>query len=134
MPRNVLKIDPRSGHEVAQLRLAQLHEKGERPYVSSVDKALAVHWCTKAADAGYAPAQYKLAGYYMRGEHVPKDEAGAAELFELAAEQNHAASQYQLGLCYQQAEGKTLDVGLAVSWFKRSAALGFALFHLGRYI
>ena len=46
----------------------------------------AARWYQKAADGGYAQAQYSLGGLYFKGEGVEKDYNKAIELYRMAAE------------------------------------------------
>jgi TPR repeat protein len=49
------------------------------------DYAQAVAWYRKAADQGFAPAQYNLGLYYYDGQGVPQDYAEAYFWEDLAA-------------------------------------------------
>ena len=46
----------------------------------------------KAADQGYAVAQFDLGGVYESGDGVPKDLGKAAELYQKAANQGYATA------------------------------------------
>ena len=64
------------------------------------DEAEAIRWYQKAADQGYAKAQFALGNVYEYGLGVPKDEVEAARWCRKAAEQGLASAQYVLGLTY----------------------------------
>jgi len=53
-----------------------------------------VRWYTKAAEQGYAFAQYNLATLYSNGDGVPVCDKTAAKWFALAAEQSDDGPQY----------------------------------------
>ena len=52
------------------------------------DAAEAVKWYRKAADQGYAKAQYNLGVCYTQGTGGPQDSAEAVKWYRNAAEQN----------------------------------------------
>jgi hypothetical protein len=80
------------------------------------DYKTAVIWFTKAAELGYADAQYSLGVLYVNGQGAPLNYTKARELFELAAEQNNASAQYQLGLMYFKGKGLRIDLTEAYKW------------------
>lgn len=57
------------------------------------DYAAATAWYRKAAEQGYASAQYNLAILYHKGLGVVQDYAAAIEWFLKAAEQRHESAQ-----------------------------------------
>ena len=56
----------------------------------------AVYWYTKAAEQGYADAQYELGLCYYEGRGVEQNYKKAIEWWLKAAEQNHSSSQWYL--------------------------------------
>ena len=56
------------------------------------DDVTAVKWYTKAAELGYAKAQYNLAGMYDNGEGVPEDDVMAYLWLNLAAAQGYESA------------------------------------------
>jgi Sel1 repeat len=58
----------------------------------------AVRWYRKAADQGYAKAQYDLGNMYSQGKGVPQDYAEAARWYRKAADQGDTRAQRILGL------------------------------------
>ena len=57
-------------------------------------------WCVKAAEKGYAPAQYDLALHYLYGDCVKKDIVIAIEWMEKAAELNYKEAMRKLSTLY----------------------------------
>ena len=86
----------------------------------------AVEWYTKAAEQGYADAQFNLALCYDDGEGVEKDPAKAVEWYTKAAEQGYAQAQCNLGVCYANGSGVKKDPAKAVEWFTKAAEQGHA--------
>jgi Caspase domain/Sel1 repeat len=68
------------GDPVAQTNLGALLEKQTPP-----DYAAAVGWYRKAAEQNYVPAEIALGEEYELGRGVPKDEAGALNLYRRAS-------------------------------------------------
>src|SRR5207245_1373088 len=64
------------------------------------DEKLAVEWYRKAAEQGYAAAQFNLGVSYAKGAGIAKDEKLAVEWYRKAAEQGDADARYGLGVCY----------------------------------
>ena len=58
-------------------------------------------WLRKAADQGYAPAQYYLGRAYSSGDGVAEDLAEAVRWYRKAADQGDAAAQCSLGVIYE---------------------------------
>jgi myo-inositol-1-phosphate synthase len=73
------------------------------------DEVEAVKWYGKAAEQGYAEAQYNLGCCYANGTGVTKDEVEAVKWFRKAAGQGYAEAQYNLGLCYANGTGVAKD-------------------------
>ncbi len=59
------------------------------------DNAVAVKWFRKAAEQGYARAQFNLGWMYDNGRGVSKDESEAVKWYRKAAEQGHACAQFR---------------------------------------
>ena len=59
------------------------------------DEQKAVEWYKKAAEQGYASAQFNLAVCYENGTGVEKDEQEAVEWYKKAAEQGYASAQFK---------------------------------------
>lgn len=61
----------------------------------------------------------------FKGAGVPKDQAGAMELFTEAATQGLPEAQTFLGSCYEKGFGVTADHEEAAYWYERAALQGF---------
>jgi hypothetical protein len=78
----------------------------------------------KAAAAGFPPAQYNLAGKFLRGEDTPKDTAAALKWLSRAAEQSYAPAQTLLGLLKFTGVGVAQDQAEAAFWWSLAATAG----------
>lgn len=121
---------------LAQLRKAALEGDGASVYDLAAralegrgmprDFAVAAKLFEALADAGYAPAQYKLGGLYEKGSGVVRDLSQAKLWYGRAAEQGHARSMHNLAVVYAEnpaANGKP-DYTTASQWFRRGAEHG----------
>ncbi|MGZ5781634.1 MAG: tetratricopeptide repeat protein, partial [Burkholderiaceae bacterium] len=70
-----------------QFNLGLMYAKGQGV---AQDNSLAVSWYSKAAEQGYAHAQYYLGDMYANGRGVAKDSKQAAVLYRKAAKQGLA--------------------------------------------
>ncbi len=61
-----------------------------------MNKTKAVEWYQKAAEQGYAEAQYNLGVCYYNGYGVPKNRAKAVELWKKAAAQGNVRAKQVL--------------------------------------
>jgi len=86
----------------------------------------AAHWFRKAAEQGYAIAQYNLAVMYESGQGVSVDPVEASAWYLKAAEQGQADSEYKIGACYQNGKGVKQDFVVAVLWLQKAADQGNA--------
>ncbi|HUE45797.1 MAG TPA: hypothetical protein VMO81_06045 [Aestuariivirgaceae bacterium] len=78
----------------------------------------------QAAIEGDAVAQFVVAGRYLDGRAVARNEAQAAQWYERAAEQGLAAAQYRLGSMYEHGRGRPVDREQAVALYEQAAAAG----------
>jgi localization factor PodJL len=79
----------------------------------------------KAANLGYAPAQFYLAKLYETGElGSPKDLAQARLWTERAAENGERKAMHNLALYYFEGMGGPKNLTAAAQWFHRAADLG----------
>lgn len=79
----------------------------------------------KAANSGYAPAQFYLAKLYEDGSSgVKKDPAEARRWTQRAAEGGDPKAMHNLGLYYFHGDGGPKNVSQAAIWFRRAADLG----------
>jgi TPR repeat protein len=92
-------------------------------------EAAAVRWYRKAAEQGFAVAQFNLGAMYEQGRGgLAQDEAAAVRWWRKAAEQGFAAAQAGLGAMYEQGRGGLAqDEAAAVRWFKKAAEQGDAV-------
>ena len=94
------------------------------------DLTRAKWWLEKAAEQGYAPAQYYLVWIYGKdGKRIEgaQDWKLAREWYEKAAEQGYALAQVKLARMYYNGSGGAQDLQLARYWFEKAAQQGFAL-------
>ncbi|MDH6265675.1 localization factor PodJL [Rhizobium sp. SG_E_25_P2] len=87
----------------------------------AADPKAAITWYQRAADAGFAPAQYRLASIYEKGLGVDRDIAKARTLYAEAAAQGNTSAMHNLAVLNATgAEGKP-DFAEAARWFKEAA-------------
>ena len=84
----------------------------------------AVKWYRKAAEQGYAQAQFDLGCCYAAGLGVAEDEAESVKWWRKAAEQGNVTAQFILGVCYDNGEGVAQDKAEAVKWYRKAAEQG----------
>jgi localization factor PodJL len=90
---------------------------------------------TKAANLGYAPAQFYLAKLYEEGSAgLKKDSAEARRWTERAAEGGDRKAMHNLALYYFEGTGGPKNTTTAAEWFRRAADLGLtdSQYNLGR--
>ena len=107
--------DPRAALEVA---VALLDGAGV-----TRDPAAAVPWLTLAADAGLAPAEFRLGTLYERGIGVARSRDTAKAWYDRAAGRGHVKAMHNLAVLLSEA-GEGRDLGRAVSWFEKAARHG----------
>ncbi|HHP7237323.1 MAG TPA: tetratricopeptide repeat protein [Longibacter sp.] len=107
----------RSGDPDADLALGEMHYRG---YGVTRDTTAALdHW-RRAAAAGLAEAQYRLAmSRFEAGAHRP-----AFRWAHRAADQKHAAAESFLAFLYQDGYGTARDPDSAMVWLRRAATHG----------
>jgi TPR repeat protein len=77
-----------------------------------------------AAEAGFAPAQYRLAKIYEHGEGAPRNLQTAREWTERAARAGHCRAMHDVGVYYARGEAVTRNDATAFGWFLQAAELG----------
>lgn len=83
--------------------------------------------CKKAAEQGYAIAQYCLGTLYHYGNKgVEQDYGKALEWYHKAAEQGHVMAQHNLGIMYELGQGVARDYAIAFDWVRKAAEQGHA--------
>jgi localization factor PodJL len=80
----------------------------------------------RAADRGFAMAQYRLAKIYERGEGVAVDLPAARQWTERAAAGGNRRAMHDLGVFFARGEAAPLDEAAAFRWFRQAAELGVA--------
>ncbi len=84
----------------------------------------AARFFRKAADAGYAPAQFELAHLYADGLGVTRSLKQAVYWYGKAADQGDAEAENNLGSLYAQGRGVHRSVSRAAHWYGLAAAQG----------
>ena len=89
----------------------------------------------RAANLGYAPAQFYLAKLYENGEGgLRKDPAEARRWTERAAQGGDRKAMHNLGLYFFEGQGGSKNTTTAAQWFRKAADLGLSdsQYNLGR--
>lgn len=83
------------------------------------DYAAAAYWFHEGVIFHDSDSANFLAGMYLDGEGVEKDEAKAFELYQKALEFNsdNPMAQYNIGLCYEKGNGVPASEEEAAKWF-----------------
>ena len=97
---------------------------GQNGYSVDYDKAM--EYFRKAAEQGYADAQWGLGWCYETGRGVTQDYNEAVRWYRKAADQGNAGAQNNLGVCYANGRGVTQDYNEAVRWYRKAAEQGYA--------
>lgn len=110
------------GRPEAQHQLGVMYEMVDPPKPER-----GVEWHLKAAEQGYVPAQMHLAGMYVEGRGVPRDNAKAIEWATKAAQRGDMGAQAWLGAKYYLGEIVPKDGPRAVEWLDKAARQGHLL-------
>ena len=111
------------GDAEAQSWLARQYETGSCGLCK--DDPLAVVWLKKAAEAGWAEAQFAVGMRCFFGLGVPQNIEEALGWMLKAAQQGHAEAQYRLAGFFEDGLGTNADKPTAVYWYGKSAELGY---------
>jgi localization factor PodJL len=84
----------------------------------------AVRWLERAADAGFAPAQFRLASLNEKGDGLKKDIQAARRLYLAAAGKGHAKAMHNLAVLYAEGIDGKPDYKAASEWFRKAASYG----------
>ncbi len=115
---SILLEKAKQGDSRAQNSLGSKHA-AEQDYEEGV------RWFRKAAEQGFATAQFNLGFMYELGLGVQQDCEKAASWYRKAAEQGDVAAQFSLGVMYLQGRrGVKQDYEKSYKWFKIANALG----------
>jgi TPR repeat protein len=101
--------------------------EGRRQFYRETNYVAALEWTRKAADQGFAAAQWALGSMYGNGLGVAKNPSLALEWTRKAADQGFAVAQYCLGVRYDEGDlGVEKNYRLAVEWHRKAAEQGLA--------
>ncbi len=84
----------------------------------------AAEFCRKAADDGFADAQFLLGVLYRMGRSIPVDKVQATKWIHKAADQGRPDAQFMLGLSYDLGNGVEKDEKQANIWYQKAADKG----------
>ena len=90
------------------------------------DSAAAAAAFRRAAEQGFAPAQYAYAICLRHGRGVEQDAAEAVRWYRAAAAQGYAPAQTSLGVCYERGEGVEKKPEEAVRLYRLAAEQGYS--------
>ena len=112
------------GDVVSQMSLGEYYERGGGIILGEIlkDKYAAIKWYRRAAEQGFAPAQFELGRCYWCGEGgLEQDYAKAAEWYRKAAVQGLSDALYWLGYCYQNGFGVEKNRDEAIKLSRKAA-------------
>lgn len=97
------------------------------------DLSEALKWYERAAELGFAPAQYRTGNFYEKGFGAERDFSTAKTWYQLAAEQGNASAMHNLAVLFASGADGPPDFDSAARWFLRAAELGVrdSQFNLG---
>ncbi|RKO98830.1 hypothetical protein CXG81DRAFT_15392 [Caulochytrium protostelioides] len=112
------------GYRPAQYKLGFIYEYGRLGCAPNPQDS--IYWYSQAADQGDAEAQFALAGWYLSGVSglLPKSEAQAFRLTELAADQGLPKAMYALGYFLEMGMGTAYDPQRAWNYYTAAAQRG----------
>jgi localization factor PodJL len=88
------------------------------------DMATAAVWFARAAEAGLAPAQFRLGAMYEKGVGVKRNLTEARRLYRAAAGKGHATAMHNIAVLYTEGVDGKPDFAAAVEWFRKAAEHG----------
>ena len=88
------------------------------------DQKAAAALFERAAEAGFAPAQFKLGVLYQKGLAVEQDRTAAKRWYAAAAQAGNARAAHNLGVMDADASDGKPDYADAAKWFRRAAEMG----------
>jgi TPR repeat protein len=114
--------DAMEGDVDAQSKLGTWHQD------CCLDTSEATKWFRKAANLGYAPAQYHLGRCYLSSSNLSSQNKATGFMWvHKAAEQGLTVAQAYLGLfCYGHGTGVAKSNSLCVKWVRKAAHQGNA--------
>ena len=102
------------GDVESQYHLGVCYYNGEGVELSREES---VKWFRKAAEQGYADAQYMCGA-------LSESEEDVAKWYYRAAEQGHTVAQTLLGMCYEEGYGVAQSYDEAEKWYRKAAEQG----------
>jgi uncharacterized protein len=106
---------------VAQTTLASCYDLGMHV---QADGKESIRWITKAANQGYAPAEYELGKIYLYGRGIEADYAQALLWERKAAEQGDPRAQRDLAFMYERGLGVEHDAAQTATLNRKAAEKG----------
>ena len=89
------------------------------------DVTKGIDYLTKAADAGFSPAQVNLGRAYMNPQYgLKRDLDKGLKYFLAAAEQNNADAMLYMGFNYEVGRGVEKSKEKALEWYEKAEKLG----------
>lgn len=116
----------RAGDPKAMFDLGRLHDIPARPGVA-LDLERARAWYERAAEAGFAWAQFALGNMLEKAQGGARNDTGARRWYEAAAQQGIAEAQMHLGILLRAGRGGPADATGAAEWFRKAASQGHEL-------
>lgn len=98
--------------------LGKCYEKGIG-MKKDIDEA--VNWYSRAAEAGYAPAQYAIGVCFEEGTGLEESTEEALNWFAAAAEQGYGPAELRVAEYFEEGIGIEIDNEQAFVWFKDAA-------------
>lgn len=113
-----------AGYFLAQMDMAKAYSGLISIDGIKKDLEQAAKWYRKAAEQGYAKAQYELSKCYYFGRGVTQDYSEAFFWSSKSADQGNVNGQYALGDCYYFGHGVQQNYEKAVGWYTEAANQG----------
>lgn len=112
------------GYREAQRALAQCYYEGAGTYVNF---ERCIDWANKSANQGCGKAKTLLGKCHFYGNGMPQDYESARRLFSIAAQESDDGEAYHfLGLIYDQGLGVEVKLPVAVTYYQKALANGYA--------
>jgi len=115
------------GDAEAQTLLGILYSDGSDGLGVDENLEKALELFQKAAEQGYAPAQYNIGNFYYNGAVVGQNYIKAFEWYLRAAKQGNVYAQYNVGMIYANGYIGMADFDKALEWHLKAAEQGFTL-------
>jgi TPR repeat protein len=138
--KDQLELAAENGDVQAQYRLAM---RLILPANGNPDLARGTEWLRKAAESGYAEAEFKLACMHNTGHGMPTNRIEAMRLFLSSAQKGSPDAQFAMGTALTGGMPDVpFDIARALDWFKKAADQGHlesqstlgAIYYMGRHV